>query len=64
MCIGIEKVWIVMDDEIYWNIMDIFFKVFFIFKCGMETGGFEEFKEVWYDIVCNKYVVKCFEIEC
>lgn len=63
MCIGIEKVRIVMDDEIYRNIMDIFFKAFFIFKCGTEIGGFEEFKEARYDIVRNKYVVKCFEIE-
>ncbi|STM37866.1 Uncharacterised protein [Escherichia coli] len=42
MCTGTEKARIVMDDEIHRNIMDIFFKAPFIFKCGTETGGFEE----------------------
>ncbi|CSR78664.1 Uncharacterised protein [Shigella sonnei] len=42
-----------MDDEIHRNIMDIFFKAPFIFKCGTETRGFEELKEARHDTASN-----------
>ena len=63
MCTGTEKARIVMDDEIHRNIMDIFFKAPFIFKCGTETGGFEELKEARHDTARNKHAAKCPEIE-
>lgn len=63
MCTGTEKTRIVMDDEIHRNIMDIFFKAPFIFKCGTETGGFEELKEARHDTARNKHAAKCPEIE-
>lgn len=53
MCTGTEKTRIVMDDEIHRNIMDIFFKASFIFKCGTETRGFEELKEARHDTASN-----------
>ncbi|GCZ15256.1 hypothetical protein HmCmsJML181_01635 [Escherichia coli] len=52
-----------MDDEIHRNIMDIFFKAPFIFKCGAETRGFEELKEARHDTTRNKHAAKCPEIE-
>ena len=63
MCTGTEKTRIVMDDEIHRNIMDIFFKAPFIFKCGTETRGFEELKEARHDTARNKHAAKCPEIE-
>lgn len=63
MCTGTEKTRIVMDDEIYRNIMDIFLKAPFIFKCGAETRGFEELKKARHDTTRNKHAAKCPEIE-
>lgn len=53
-----------MYNQVNWDILNISFKMVFVFKIVVEIRGFKEFQEVWYDVVGDIYFVKCFEGQC